>query len=276
MAADLPARIDRAAIERIIQRATELQTGERDIGEGMSPDEVVSLGKDVGIPERYLRQAILEEHGRVELPAPHGLLDRVFGAATVSAQRVVAGTPEEVGQRLGQYLEREEVLTVQRELPGRITWEPLRGIEAALRRSTAAFGGRKALMLSKAQLVTATITALEPGFCHVSLTTDLGSTRQSLVIGVAVSGVVGAGAAVVLGVLSPLVWLPAAPLLLAAGIGYAVKAQYRPAAERALLGVERALDHLERGQAKPGHQLAPGAPGLLGAIIEEIRKATKP
>ncbi len=276
MAADLPARIDRAAIERIIQRATELQTGERDIGEGMSPDEVVSLGKDVGIPERYLRQAILEEHGRVELPAPHGLLDRVFGAATVSAQRVVAGSADDVGQRLTQYLEREEVLTVQRELPGRITWEPLRGIEAALRRSTAAFGGRKALMLSRAQLVSATITALEPGFCHVSLTADLGSTRQALITGVVVSGVVGAAGAAVLGVLSPLLWLPAVPLVLAAGIGYAVQGQFRPAAARALLGVERALDHLERGQAKPAHQLAPGGPGLLGVIIEEIRKASKP
>src|SRR5690606_15649594 len=103
MPADLPARIDRAAIERIIQRATELQTGERDISDGMSADEVVGLGKEVGIPERYLRQAILEEHGRVEAPAARGLLDKTFGPATVAAQRVVAGTPDEVTQRLREY-----------------------------------------------------------------------------------------------------------------------------------------------------------------------------
>lgn len=276
MPGDLPARIDRAAIERIIQRATELQTGERDISDGMSADEVVGLGKEVGIPERYLRQAILEEHGRVEAPAAHGLLDKTFGPATVAAQRVVAGTPDEVTQRLREYLDREEVLTIQRELPGRITWEPLRGIEAVLRRSTAAFGGRKALMLNNAQLVTATVTALEPGYCHVSLTADLRSTRQGFIIGVAATGFVGGSAAVVLGLLSPLMWLPAAPLVLAAGIGYIVKGQYRPAAERALLGVERALDHVERGKIKPSHQLGPGTPGVLGSILEEVRRTLKP
>lgn len=276
MAGDLPARIDRAAIERIIQRATELQTGERDISDGMSPDDVVGLGKEVGIPERYLRQAILEEHGRVEGPVAHGLLDKTFGPATVAAQRVVAGTPEEVTQRLREYLEREEVLTIQREQPGRITWEPLRGIEAVLRRSTAAFGGRKALMLGNAQVVTATVTALEPGYCHVNLTADLGGSRQGFIIGVAATGFVGGGAAVILAVLSPLAWLPAAPLVLAAGIGYIVKGQYRPAAARALLGVERALDHVERGKVKPSHQLAPGTPGMLGSILDEVRKALKP
>ena len=43
-------KIDRAALERIMQRAAELQTGERDIGEGLTPEEVLALGKEVGIP----------------------------------------------------------------------------------------------------------------------------------------------------------------------------------------------------------------------------------
>jgi hypothetical protein len=46
--------ISREALERIIQRAAELQAGERDIGEGLTKDEVLALGKDVGIPNRYL------------------------------------------------------------------------------------------------------------------------------------------------------------------------------------------------------------------------------
>ena len=40
-----PARIDRAALERIIQRAAELQTSEREIGDSLTPDEVLALGK---------------------------------------------------------------------------------------------------------------------------------------------------------------------------------------------------------------------------------------
>jgi len=40
-----PARIDRAALDRIIRRAAELQTAEREIGDSLSPDEVMALGR---------------------------------------------------------------------------------------------------------------------------------------------------------------------------------------------------------------------------------------
>jgi hypothetical protein len=273
MADNLPARIDRAAIERIIQRATELQTGEREIGDGMSPDEVVTLGKEVGIPERYLRQAILEEHGAAELPLGNGFLDRAVGQETIGAQRVVTGRQEEIQQRLRDYLEREELLTLQRELTGRITWEPVGGFESALRRSAAAIGGRKAFMLGKANLVTATVTPLEDGYCHVQLTAKLGTARNGIIAGVAALGVVGAMATAVLALLSPFWWVAATPLPVVAGLGFVVAGQYRPMAQRALLGLERALDHLERGQVKPSHALPPKAAGLLGAVLDEVRRA---
>src|SRR2546428_4409692 len=57
--------ISRDALERIIKRAAELQAGEREIGEGLTTHEVLALGKDVGIPDRYLRQAMLEEQTRI-------------------------------------------------------------------------------------------------------------------------------------------------------------------------------------------------------------------
>lgn len=273
MADNLPARIDRAAIERIIQRATELQTGEREIGDGMSPTEVVALGKEVGIPERYLRQAILEEHGRAELPEAIGFLDRAIGQKVVWAQRVVTGRPEEVQQRLREYLEREELLTLQRELSGRVTWEPLRGLESALRRSAAAIGGRKPFMLGKAELVTATVTPLEDGYSHVQLSAKLGTVRNGILAGIAAVGVLGAAGAAVLAILSPFWWVALGPVPVAAGIGYVIAGQYRPVAQRTLLGLERALDHLERGQVKPSHALPPKTAGLLGAVLDEVRRA---
>ena len=52
MADGTPAPIDRAALERIIHRAAELQTAEREIGEGLTPDQVLALGQEVGIPGR--------------------------------------------------------------------------------------------------------------------------------------------------------------------------------------------------------------------------------
>ena len=50
--------ISREALERIIKRAAELQASERDIGDGLTENELVALGKDVGIPSGYLRQAL--------------------------------------------------------------------------------------------------------------------------------------------------------------------------------------------------------------------------
>ena len=50
MTENSPVRIDRAALERIIQRAAELQTAERDIGDNLTSDEVMALGAEVGIP----------------------------------------------------------------------------------------------------------------------------------------------------------------------------------------------------------------------------------
>ena len=46
----LPARIDRAALERIIQRAAELQTADREIGEGLTTEQVMELGRDHPCP----------------------------------------------------------------------------------------------------------------------------------------------------------------------------------------------------------------------------------
>ena len=161
MSENLPQRIDRAALERIIQRAAELQTGEREIGDGLSPAEVLALGRDVGIPERYLQQAMLEERSRVGGPAPSGFLDRALGPAICSAQRVVRGTSEEVEQRLLQWMDDQELLAIQRQLPGRLSWEPLRGMQVAFRRSAAVLGSAsRPFMLSRANLVSATISDL--------------------------------------------------------------------------------------------------------------------
>jgi len=88
--ADLPARIDRAALERIIQRAAELQTGEHDLGDDLTEEQVLALGKEVGIPARHLQQALIEERVRAE-PAEARFLDRVIGKAAITADRVVMG-----------------------------------------------------------------------------------------------------------------------------------------------------------------------------------------
>src|SRR6478735_8968498 len=124
MAEGTPARIDRAALERIIQRAAELQTADRDLAEELTPDQVMALGREVGIPERYLQRALLEERTRPVVPESVGAWGRISGPAEVVAQRTVPATVAAVEAALVEWLEEKELFCVQRRQPGWITWEP--------------------------------------------------------------------------------------------------------------------------------------------------------
>src|SRR2546430_2526123 len=100
--------IRREALERIIQRAAELQAGEQDIGEGLTEPELLALGQDVGIPSRYLRQALLEEQTRPPAEERGGVLAWLVGPGRLSAQRVVAGEPAVIDRALGTWMQRSE------------------------------------------------------------------------------------------------------------------------------------------------------------------------
>jgi hypothetical protein len=268
-----PARIDRAALERILQRAAELQASEHE-GEHLSPDEILTLGKEVGIPQRHLQQAILEERTRVSVADPSGLLDRMAGPATATAQRVVQGDVERIESALVAYMEEHELLCIQRRQPGRITWEPIGGFQATIRRSTAAFGsGKRPFMLDRAKVVSATVLPLEAGYVHVTLVADLRPTRAGFIGGAAALGSAGVAGAAVLLALGAFPLIAIAPVALGAGLGFGTMRQYPPRVERVLLGLERTLDHVEQGNIKVRQQLPPRTPGLASLITDEIRKA---
>jgi hypothetical protein len=273
--ADLtPGKIDRAALERIMQRAAELQAGEADVGEGLTPDEVTALGREVGIPARYLQQAMLEQATEVVAPAESGFVGRVVGPSEVSAQRVVIGDPDDAARALIEWFDKHELLAVQRQQPGRVTFEPIGGMQAALRRGGAALGSTvPKFMLAKATLVAATFTRLEAGYCHVSLTADLRQARTGHVGGAVVGSSLGAGAAIILAAMSPFWFVIVPPLMVGGALGWFALKRFRPVADRTALGLERALDYLERGGIKPGHQIPPRVGGLLDTIAGEIRKA---
>lgn len=275
MAEGVPARIDRAGLERIIRRAAELQTAEREIGETLSADELISLGREVGIPVRYLQQALLEERSPQGTPTAPGIMDQVAGPGQITAQRVVPVEADLAEQQLIRWMERNELFCIQRQQRGRITWEPLSGFQAAVRRSAAALGaGKRPFMLSRADIVAATFLPLESGYCHVTLSADARKARTGYVAsGTALAGAGAASTAamVALGALLPVALLP---LPFAAAIGYAVLRRYGPTVARIQLGLERALDALESGAGK----VLPGVndrSGLMGVLTDELRKALK-
>lgn len=265
--------INRAALDKIIQRAAELQTGEREIGDNLTPDEVLALGKEVGIPSKYLQQAMLEHRTSVETATEPGLVGRLVGPDEVRADRVVQGDPEDAIRGLLAWMERNELLVVQRQQAGWVSWEPLKGMQAAIRRGTASLDTSKPkFMLSRSEVVVATVSPLEGGYSHVSLSATLKATRRAHLTGVAVAtglGVATGGALLATGLLGPLALVP---IGLAALIDTAVLRSYRPIAARVQLGLERALDYLERGGVKAAHEQLGRGPGLLDVIAGEIRR----
>jgi len=270
-----PAPIDRAALERIIQRAAELQTAEREIGEGLTPDEVLALGREVGIPGRYLQQALLEERARIVQAGPGGFLSRTVGPAAIAAQRVVRGERETIEAALVQWLDKHELLSVQRHQPGRITWEPTGGFQAVYRRAVAAAGGTKRpIMLARVDTVSCTVLELEPGYCNVALTATARKARAESLggsVALASAGVVGTAVLAAVGAILPVVLIP---LPLALSLGYVALRRYGPVVARIQLGLERALDQLEHG-SRADRLLPPTPPRLLDLLADEVRKALK-
>jgi len=271
-----PARIDRAALERIIQRAAELQTGDHDVADELTPEQVLALGGEVGIPGRYLQQALLEERARLVTVQPASAWERIAGPGRAVAQRAVAGTVAAVETVLVRWMEDKELFCVQRRQPGRITWEPLGGLAAALRRSTAALSrGSAAIMLARADTVSATILPLEAGWCHVTLTAETRRARTEFIGGgaaLAGVGMASAGVMVALGALLPVALLP---VPVALGLGYGVARQYRSALARIQLGLARALDQLEVPAAQADRVLPRRPAGLLGMLADEIRRSLR-
>ena len=267
-----PSKFDRDQLDRILQRAAELQAGERDPGSELSKEELLQLGRDVGIPSRHLEQAMMEEQTRAPEQRLDGFWDRAAGPAAVRAMRVIRGDGTQTEKSLADYMEEHELLAVARQSSGRIIWEPLKGFNAAMKRSKAVLGGgNKPFMLARALTVSASVTPLEAGFVHIELEAELREARAQFIGGAAAFTTLGLAAGIVVGVLGA-PFLALAPIPLGLGLGWGVLRKYGPVFQRAQMGLERALDHVERGEVKPQHQIGPGA-SLVGAVLDEVRKA---
>jgi hypothetical protein len=262
-------RIDRAALERIIRRAAEIQAGERDIGDGLTEAELMTLGQDVGIPNRYLRQAMLEERTDATLRQEPGLTAWLAGPRRVVAQRSVPGSADTVRAALNHWMTNAELLTVKRRFPDSTTWEPRRDIFSSLKRDLRV-GGRP-YRLARAREIAGQVTALDEDRSHVHMVADLSNTRRSYIGGGATLTASGAAATTVglaLGVMLPVALLPAGIGLIA---GTALVRRRLSQVEEVHVSLEQVLDRLEHGEVQPPNEDAV-AGGMLERITGELRR----
>ena len=263
--------ISRDALERIIKRAAELQAGEREIGEGLTTSEVLALGKDVGIPDRYLRQAMLEEQTRTAPEVATGTWAWPAGPRSVVAHRVVPGDRAEVERALSRRMIDEELLQPKRQYADRTSWEPKAGPVASIQRALA---GRRRYSLARAREISGQVVQLEPGFCLVRLEADVREERTKRITGGSVLTILGWGMTGATALIAPPLALAQA-LMLVPGVGLTIGGAliartYRGANERMQIALEQVLDRLERGETRA----TPSLPGQhpLFRIADEVRK----
>jgi hypothetical protein len=256
------ARLDRSSLERVLARAAELQSTSGDTVEEFTEEQLLELGREVGLSPQNLRQALAEERTRSITPEEeHGVVASLFGPSRVRAERTVAGVPAEVLASIDTWMQRQELLIVKRHHADRIVWEARRdfvvGVKRALR-----VGGRD-YALSRAFEVSATVIAVDDSRVHVGLDADFRSQRAQSARQSVGSTFAGAAVTASLFMMGVTAVVAAAPLVIVPAIGFAgVRALQGRIVTRAQLSLEQLLDKLERGEF--GRR---STDSLLGAIV---------
>lgn len=255
-------------LESIIRRATELQFAEGEGGrELLSEEEVLRIGREVGLEPRHVRRALAESHARDLLPdepADEGLLRRVAGGAVVRASRVVPGDLAEVQRRVEQHLESRQSLRAVRRRRGRSVWEPSEGLVDKMQRALDVAG--RGYELAEARRVEVAVAQLEEGRSLVTLTADLRNVRREQAVAwgsVSAGGFSGVG--VLLAVATGMPWFLAVPAALAGaaattslGVGRTLDRRR----DRVRTATEGLLDRLETGTLEEDE--GPGWRRILG------------
>ena len=255
-----PVHLNRSELDRVIRRAAELQLregSEADDEAALSEDEVLRIGKEVGLAPSHMRRALGELRAEAlvpALPSDDGPLRRLVGPARIRVERVVPGDAKEVEERMVRWLADAESLHAVRRRAGVSLWEPAEGFLAQLQRGLK-WGGQR-YELAQAKQIEVSVQGLEDGFALVTLTLDVTNIRMEQgagsAAGFAAGGAVAASVVTVAATAFPPVAVIACGLAgatLAGAGGLAIgRMTFRQRSERIRLAAEGLLDRLERGE----------------------------
>jgi hypothetical protein len=247
---NLPARspLDRAALERVLARAAELQSAEGEGGDdpALTDAQLIEIAKEVGLGPVHLRQALAEERTRLEAPVARGTVDHLFGPATAHAMRTVRGSADAQLAALDALMQQEEGLRVKRRYGNRVMWERAPGIVANLTRAFDMAG--RGYHLARTDEIAATAVIVDDERTVVTIEASLAGTRSRNIAGGAgltMFGAIATGILLVLGVM-PIV--AAIPIVVLGIAGLITARIHRGTLTRAQLALEQTLDRLERNE----------------------------
>lgn len=251
-----PVPLSRAALERVLARAAELQARSGDDEPGLSETQLVEIAAEAGLSRDVVRQALAEERTRVPVGPESGAAHALLGAAVVRAARTVPGNASAALAAVDAWLQRGESLTVMRRQADQMSWEPRQDFVSAVRRALRV-GGR-GFHLAAATEVRAAVAPAEPHRTHVQLVADLGGARaraSGVAIGVAAAGVLVGVPAFWLATDAGLVMAAALSLVPALAVPVVAitvaRNGFRAQLARAQVALEQALDRLEYGDKPP-------------------------
>jgi hypothetical protein len=235
--------LDRAAVERVLRRASELA--------GTDPDDPLELGAideqtlvvaavEAGIPAPAVRRAIaIERLGPV--PSAH-VGDGLVGPTIVIDEQELPGRAAEVLARIDAWLVAGHHMRRDRLRDDRGEWSKRTGLVGSTMRTIRHATGEG--RLGDLQRIAATARDTGNGTCVVRIEADRRRDRTVRVAsGVAVGGAATAGVVGVALVTAPLLLL-AAPVAIAAGCGIAATGRGR--ANRVVRELDRVIDAVEQ------------------------------
>lgn len=252
------AELPRSRLEEVIQRAVELQLADEEAEEaaetGLTDEEVLRIGRQVGLGPRHLERAIAEVRAaglRPRMPVEDSLLARFLGPGFVRASRFVAGPPGEVEAVVEHELGVNERLRRTGRSGDASRWARADGWKGAARRSDGT-SGRHPYELGTARELEVSVQEADRERSLVTVTADVRNQRTEQLLtrvsALGVSGLVLGGFLLVAGV--PWAFLaPVPPLVLSVIGALATVPGYRREREHLERMVEAFLERLDRAVA---------------------------
>ena len=166
-------------LDLIVRRAAAIQNKRGGPGsELLTEEEVIEIGRQVGLEPDHVRRAMAEVHAESLAPKrPPGnrILDLIGGDSRVEVRRVVAGGPTVIQQQVEMLLRDREKLSALRRRPTRSVWEASGGIMDRLDRFMN-FSGKE-YALAETRQVELAVAETEPGWSLVTLAADFANKR---------------------------------------------------------------------------------------------------
>jgi len=169
-------------LDLIVRRAAAIQNKRGGPGsELLTEEEVIEIGRQVGLEPDHVRRAMAEVHAESLAPKrPPGnrILDLIGGDSRVEVRRVVAGGPTVIQQQVEMLLRDREKLSALRRRPTRSVWEASGGIMDRLDRFMN-FSGKE-YALAETRQVELAVAETEPGWSLVTLAADFANKRDEV------------------------------------------------------------------------------------------------